>query len=463
LQESIENLCQKYTNLRKEEIAYIEQVSGALKFLADTENADVFINCPCVRGDTIIVAQAKPDIVDSGYKSCVVGMFSRPANEPAVARTARLGVPTNRVMAYNQEGARVIQVCQPINYKDRTIGVLTYERQSLEQEAGKRFQAEAKAGKEFSAFKDTKGKLKEWTWLLEGISGEAIILVDRNRFIVFRNNAAKELFRKMGYICDILGQDYRNVRLQKTDLFDSDYEVEFEAGNYFLRERLIEIQKEDIAFMVFLTDITESKNQERELILKSIAVKEMHHRIKNSLQMIVSLISLQIRRSESRETKEALQEISSRIRTIVLTHQMLEQSDAVDKTSLKKVISIIAGNVMRIGSPYYKVSLYVSGDDFEADSDMATTVALIVNELIMNSMEHAFKGLAGGEIRINIEREGVSYCQITVADNGKGYGKNNKRHLGSSIIQMLVKSKLRGTLTIETGEAGTIVRFGFPL
>lgn len=456
-------LCREFTRLLPEEIEYIRQISGALQFMADTESADVFINCPCSGGDTIVVAQAKPEREESIYKNCVVGLFSRPSNEPAVDRTMRLGVSTKRVMAYNQEGMPVIQVSIPVNFHSKTIGVLTYEFQSSEQEPGKAVNEAISADKKIAVSKKDGRKMAGWTWVLDSINEEAILLVDVNGLVIYRNTTAQVLFKRMGYVEDVLGQAYRNIRLQKTDFFDNDSVVEFKAGDYYLREQLIRIKRENIAFMVFLTDVTKSKNQEKALIHKSIAVKEMHHRIKNSLQMIVSLISLQIRRADSEATREALLEISSRIRSIVLTHQMLEQSGTDDMVSLKEVTGSIANNVMRIGNPDFSVSLSITGDDFEVDSDTATTVALIINELILNSIKHAFNGRNDGEIRIRIDKENVSYCRVTVSDNGSGYNKDTAKHLGSNIVQMLIKSKLRGTVTTDTGTGGTYVTFGFPL
>ena len=86
------SLCRKYTDLSDEEIRIIEHMSETLQPLANLEGADIFIDCPGRDGNAIVVAEAKPECVPSSYKNTVVGLLAKPENEPAVARTFRLGV-----------------------------------------------------------------------------------------------------------------------------------------------------------------------------------------------------------------------------------------------------------------------------------------------------------------------------------------------------------------------------------
>ena len=90
----IRQLCKKYTDLNDEEIAIIETMSNFLQPIANLEDADIFIDCPGRDGDAIVVAEAKPSDVPSSYKKTVVGLLARQENEPAVARTFRLGICT---------------------------------------------------------------------------------------------------------------------------------------------------------------------------------------------------------------------------------------------------------------------------------------------------------------------------------------------------------------------------------
>ena len=97
------SLCRKYTDLSDEEIRIIEHMSETLQPLANLEGADIFIDCPGRDGNAIVVAEAKPECVPSSYKNTVVGLLAKPENEPAVARTFRLGVGTKQMKAVTQE------------------------------------------------------------------------------------------------------------------------------------------------------------------------------------------------------------------------------------------------------------------------------------------------------------------------------------------------------------------------
>ena len=99
----IKQLCKKYTDLGDADIAIIETMSRFLQTVADLEDADIFIDCPGRDGDAIVVAEAKPSGVPSSYKKTVVGLLAKQENEPAVARTFRLGVSTKEMKAITQE------------------------------------------------------------------------------------------------------------------------------------------------------------------------------------------------------------------------------------------------------------------------------------------------------------------------------------------------------------------------
>ena len=91
--------CKQYTDLTEEEIAILRGMQAVLQSLANLEEADIFIDCPTADGDAIVVAEAKPQSVPSSYKKTVVGLLAKAENEPAVARTFKLGVATKQMKA----------------------------------------------------------------------------------------------------------------------------------------------------------------------------------------------------------------------------------------------------------------------------------------------------------------------------------------------------------------------------
>lgn len=210
------SLCRKYTDLSDEEIRIIEHMSETLQPLANLEGADIFIDCPGRDGNAIVVAEAKPECVPSSYKNTVVGLLAKPENEPAVARTFRLGVGTKQMKAVTQENGSTIQSVEPIRNGSHIIGVLILEKLGGRAEAGS-----------VSGFISRSRALRpsptpcqmvpENNWLTECIDEALLHGGPAAAFVTFRNSLAQDLYRRLGYIDDILGQPYENVRLVEQD------------------------------------------------------------------------------------------------------------------------------------------------------------------------------------------------------------------------------------------------------
>ena len=458
MQKLIYQLCRKYTDLSEEEIQVIEMMAGTLQPLANLEAADIFVDCPCKDKDAVVVAEAKPEEVPSAYKNSVVGMLAKEENEPAVARTFRLGVATKYMKARTQENNYTIQSVEPIKYNSRVIGVLIRE---------KRIKEDGETSEEWGSYEAIETPLNhminENEWLTESID-EGLLLVDYKGRVSFRNLYARELFQNLGYVRDILGQKYKNICL--TEWSDTpegtDRIKEVCCGNYYLRVRQIPLMNQNIRFAVIIRDITWNREQEKNLILKSVAVKELNHRVKNNLQTIASLLRLQARREEKEETKQVLYESISRILSISATHQLLSQSGEAC-VSLLEVLENVRRNAVQ---PFLRTDLSfdleITGDDLVVDSEIATSVALAVNELLQNCMKYAFKGRKEGHVWIRIEK-GKVYSRLTVKDDGIGFDPEKIRSgsLGLNIVKTMVQDKLHGKFTIRSGREGTEAEFDF--
>lgn len=458
MRKSIEQLCREYTDLTGEEIQVIEMMAGTLQPLANLEAADIFVDCPCREGDAVVVAEAKPEEVPSAYKNSVVGMLARAENEPAVARTFQLGIATKYMKARTQEDNYTIQSVEPIKYNSRVIGVLIRE---------KRITEESEAREDADSYEAVETPLNhminENEWLTESID-EGLLLVDGKGCVTFRNLYAKELFQDLGYVSDILGQKYKNICLTRWEDRPDRLEQlkEVRCGNHYLRIRQIPLEKGEIRLAVIIRDITWNREQEKNLVLKSVAVKELHHRVKNNLQTVASLLRLQARRTDSEETRRVLEESISRILSISATHQLLSQSGA-DSVSLMEVLRAVKNNAVQpFLRPDLKLKLEISGDDMTVDSDIAASIALTVNELLQNSMKYAFRDREEGSISMTLEK-GTVYSALTVRDDGVGFKPEKTRtgSLGLNIVRSMVEDKLHGRLRIRSDRSGTSVSFDF--
>lgn len=457
---SIEQLCREYTDLTDEEIQVIEMMAATLQPLANLESADIFIDCRCREGaDAIVVAEAKPEDAPSAYQDSVVSMLAKEENEPAVARTFRLGIATKYMKARTQEDNYTIQSVEPIKYNSRVIGVLIREKRITEDD-----EAEAEPAGGYEAVeRPLEHMVNEGIWLSESLD-EGLLLIDANGRVAFRNAFAKELFRNLGFVHEIKGRRYKDICLLNWDGLIPQKESlkEIQCGNYYLRIREIALQKGDIRLAVIIRDITWDRMQEKNLMLKSVAVKELHHRVKNNLQTIASLLRLQARRAEHEETKQVLEESISRILAISATHQLLSQNGET-QVSLREILNTVKSNVIQ---PFtcrdFRLKLELLGEDITVDSDVAGSVALVTNELLQNSLKYAFTGRSEGTVTITIEK-GKVYSTLTVKDDGVGFDEKQVRtgSLGLSLARTIVQDKLHGKLRIRSGKSGTSAEFDF--
>lgn len=462
----IRDLCERYTDLLPDEISTIREICAVLQPLANLEDADIFVDCPCSDGvNAIVVAEAKPSYVPSSYKNTVVGLLAMAENEPAVARTLRLGVATKQMKATTQENGQTIQSVEPIfnPQGSRVIGVLIQEKREEEaRPAPERihFSQESyeKIANVLSHMTDDN------TWLAECIN-EGLVMVDKNGIVTFRNSIARDIYKKLGYLDDPLGKPYTNFSLAPNaarDEYGNFSSVDVLVSGHSLVLRRIVLKDPGMDYAVTINDVTLQKEQEKQIMLKTVAIKEMHHRVKNNLQVIASLLRIQARRTDNEETRKVLAESLNRILSIATTHELLARS-GVDQVQIGEVIQNVKNSTIRyFTSPGFRVRVSVEGGDFEVDSDVATSVALIINELLQNSLEYAYQDGEEGLVRIIITR-GELYSRIQVIDDGCGFDPKNvrKNRLGLSIVQTLVKDKLRGSLEIESGPGGTTATFDF--
>lgn len=460
----ITELCHQYTDLTDEDIVLIKGMSAVLQTIANLEEADVFVDCPCREGgDAIVVAEAKPEGVPSSYKKTVTGLMAKPENEPAVSRSLTLGVATRQMKATTQENTHVIQTVEPIKNAGRIIGVLICEKRIDEnhQTSGRIHFSEEGYERIANMLSHMSA---EGNWLTECID-EALLLVDKNGIVTYRNSLACELYQNLGYMKDPLGENFEYFRLIPPPMDENEYGnfsfVETKVGKHYLDIKRVAMNKPDMGYAVIIRDITWKKEHEKQLVLKSVAIKEMHHRVKNNLQTIASLLRLQARRTENDETRRVLAESMNRILSIATTHELLARS-GVDQVNLSEVIHTIKNSTLRyFARPDFAVKVRFEGESLMVDSDVATAVALIITELLQNSLKYAFQSRNKGQVLILL-KPGEICSTIQVIDDGCGFDvKGTSRSLGMSIVSALVKDKLRGSLSVESGPQGTTVTFDF--
>jgi two-component sensor histidine kinase len=197
---------------------------------------------------------------------------------------------------------------------------------------------------------------------------------------------------------------------------------------------------------------------------KEILLQEVHHRVKNNLQVISSLISLQLRPIRDQVSREALQACQARVQAISLIHTMLYQSKDYANVPFSEYARTLAGNILNtVGTVPGQVVLDLAIGDVALPVDKAIPCGLILNELITNSLKHGFPEGRRGTIRVELRKTDRNQLHLSVADNGVGMppGINIRQtqSLGMHLVCALAE-QLAAELTVA-GEQGTSFKFTF--
>ncbi len=189
----------------------------------------------------------------------------------------------------------------------------------------------------------------------------------------------------------------------------------------------------------------------RGLASKSLLLQEMHHRVKNNLQTVAGILSLQQRHTKSPAVAHLLAESVNRIQGIAATHDLLSRED-VGMATVEEITRKIAGIVSaNLAQPDFRLKLHVSADNIWVPSRQATILALVLNELVSNVFKHSFIGLSEGRMLVNAAHQN-GMVVLSVANDGpglpEGFDLQSTEGLGLSLVRTLVQADLRGTFTL---------------
>jgi two-component sensor histidine kinase len=200
------------------------------------------------------------------------------------------------------------------------------------------------------------------------------------------------------------------------------------------------------------------------LAQKEMLVREIHHRVKNNLQLVMSLLNLHARRIRDPQAELAFAEARGRINALATLHRRLYESEKLEHVDLKWFLEDLCGELRRSGfSSHRAVELSVDVQSAVLDAATAVPLGLLVTEAITNAYKHAFVGRLTGKIRVQAHREAGRLC-IQIIDDGIGFDVEAHNHdspgLGRSLIEAFSR-QLRGTLEIISNQNGTQVSLCF--
>ena len=310
-------------------------------------------------------------------------------------------------------------------------------------------------------------------------AADGLLRLDVDGIVTFASPNGLSAFNRMGFQGELEGESLAEVTtglLRNKQHVDESLplvvsgrapwrtDIEARGVTVTLRTIPIKYRGERVGAAVFVRDTTEMRHQEQELITKDATIREIHHRVKNNLQTVASLLRIQARRAHSEDSKEALNQAMRRVAAIAVVHDTLSEGleQIVDFDDVfDRVLLLVA----EVASSHNTTVHPVKTGKFGAlPSAYATPLALALTELVTNAVEHGLAGRADGQVEISAKRKD-GRLSIRVRDNGGGMPEGKVGSgLGTQIVRTLIQGELGGTIDWHTLEGeGTEVTIDVPL
>ncbi|MFD1204555.1 MULTISPECIES: sensor histidine kinase [Sporosarcina] len=461
---TLEQLCVLYTDLNDEDIETLKEVAATLQLYADLSESYMFIDCKIKNNDhAIVVAEAFPQSEHTIYENSVVGKIVFESFEPGVFYSYRKGEKSIIHQAVTQEGKSVDQTVVPIkNKSDKVIGVLIQEKEVES--------AVFQQKDNISIVPDVSDETNEsGMHVVTDLLMEMLILTDQQNRLIYANPVGLKFISEMGHTDQALNRNIiemmpflKPVYDQQEDVFVFDLTIDGKS----LVVKKIRMSKKDKTkeTLLIIQDLTELRMKEKELMMKSVVIQEIHHRVKNNLQTVASLLRLQMRQGVPEESKSSLEDTLNRIYSISSVYELILAKEHADDDDVNIVeLTRKICTAMVINETELKLDLIIqpNGNKIITTSRKAVSIALIVNELIQNSLKHAFRHGDEGQIQVDFFSN-EKFLELHITDNGVGMN-DPKSSLGMEIIRNLVTNDLNGDFHYAPTKKGTHAVIIFPV
>lgn len=338
-------------------------------------------------------------------------------------------------------------------------------------------------------------QIKEQTAKLKAIfeSGSQLIWTANHKkeLTSFNQNYSNAIYRLYGFYPELnksirelskgAAQAYQDFWDEKYDLAFSGTPAEFTTERYNLdgtkvyRQYVLYPIKDHVNQVIEVSglgiDITENKLYEERITQslkeKEVLLKEVHHRVKNNMQVISSILNLQSSYVTDDYALNLLKESQNRIKTMAYIHESLYQNKTFSSINFSEYITTLANNILHsYTASIQKVKLVMDLQKVILNLDTSIPAGLIINELVTNSIKHAFNEENEGIILINLfTKDNILFLEVS--DNGKGFPKEidfkNTNSLGLQLVNTLVE-QLNGTIELkEYKKKGTCFKINFPM
>jgi two-component system, sensor histidine kinase PdtaS len=479
-------LARAHARLDTEGVAHLQRLVASWGPLADLCFADLLLFVPVAGHDGnrfVVVGQIRPTTNQTVYRKDFVGTQVDDVTRPLVARAYRTGEIVEGEINLAPEHERVRVLTIPVCWKGEVIGVCSRESlPSIGRQPGELERTYVAVFQRFArmisrgAFPFDAENVE--TEVAPRVGDGALVLGPDARVQYASPNAVSALHR-IGVHASTDGVRLGEIGLEEAAIrtsFETAMPVteEIERGpdtTVLLRCMPLIDEGEVTGALLLLRDISELRRRDRLLISMDATIREIHHRVKNNLQTISSLLRLQGRRLESPEAKVAIEESVRRIRSIALVHETLSRETGDDVAFNEIVRPLVRMVEEGLLTPERPMRFTVDGDAGKLPARLATPLAVVLTELLQNAVDHAFPEPPDGEtadegrVVVSLDNDD-EVLRLTVVDNGVGlpadFSIDSSTGLGLSIVRSLVVSQIEGSISMSTRPSGEAPEHGGP-
>jgi two-component sensor histidine kinase len=461
----LSELLRDLTTLDRDQIGHLNHLVSEWGMLADFCFNDLLLYAPVGDGRWVVAGQVRPSTGQTIYHTDWVGAWAGETEVALLTKAYESGEPCEGEFDSAGVPPDSHLLAIPVSYGGTPIAVVT--RTWVEQTGRRQGGLERAYNSVFERFEQM---------LVDGVFpfsqrsgdssaaprvGDGVMLLDADAAVQFMSPNASSALHRVGIQANAMG-----MRLAELGFHDGPVRQAFERGEPVIEEfeqgPVVTLLCRCVPFIaegkvngaVFLIrDVTELRKRDRLLLSKDATIREIHHRVKNNLQTISSLLRLQARRLTHPEAIAAVGESVRRIRTIALVHEALSREPGDDVTFLEIVRPLLRLAEEGLQSPDRPIRFAVLGDGGRIPARIATPLSVVLTELLQNAVDHGFpEGSGGGSVIVRLDNRG-DRLGLLVIDDGRGvesgFRLDDAKGLGLSIVRTLVTTELNGTIEMR--------------
>lgn len=440
---------------------HLHRLARGLQLLADISFADVLVLLPEASGTTFrIVEHRRPINARTVYADQIVGRVLASRQRPLLDRAWRSGETFDGGVYLEDQQRWIRTLAVPVRCKGEVVALLAREFSPRVEEIPGDLRLTM-----FTVLRRLAAMVADGTYPYAGEVrehdhpprvGDGLLLLDAEGRIEYESPNATTVLLAIGVTGASPGHRLSDRGIDDAAVLRAYRKQQAAFGEQERGGRSMSIacfpllrNGQVTGALTLLRDISELRHRDRLLLTKDATISEIHHRVKNNLQTVSSLLQLQIRRMKTEEARVAVAESARRIQAIAVVHEILSHKSG-DEVPFGQIVHSLIKHVRdALVSPSQRIGITLDADDTILSSEATTTLAVVVSELLQNCIDHAFPAARGaGDVVVEV-RNNSGHLTVSVRDDGVGlpvdFGPESLG-LGLTIVETLVTSELGGTL-----------------